>query len=166
MIRIDIQKIRNVIVKGINEYTGLNTVDTDNPHEKPSYPYYSYKITTLYTPDKFIGVSRKVNKDNTIKETRTTQPTMTISFNSYSDNVVEANQAALKAWEWFKFVGYLSLKDKGIIVVDVMAVQDRTVFLSPSYEYRQGFDVVLRATHTIEREIETIEEFEFKEREN
>ena len=165
MIGINISDIRNTIVKGIKEYTGFITVDTDNPHNKPKYPYYSYKMTSLYVPDQFTGTLGQINKIDTIEQSLVLQPKMTISFNSYSDDVVEANQAALKAWEWFKFVGYLKLKDKNIIVVDVMSIQDRTVMLVDDYEHRQGFDVVFRTTHTIEREIETIEKFEFKESE-
>lgn len=152
-------------MEGIRDYTKYTTVDTDNPHVKPEYPYYSYKMTNLYTPDPFTGTNTQVNKIDTISQSVVLQPKITISFNSYSDDVVEANQAALKAWEWFKFVGYLKLKDKNIIVVDVMSIQDRTVMLVDDYEHRQGFDVVLRTTHTIEREIETIEKFEFKESE-
>lgn len=163
VIGIDISNIRNVITNGIKAYTDLITVNTDNPHKKPPYPYYSYKMTTLYKPMGHEGTRLTVNDEGVVKETVILQPQMTISFNSYSNNILEANEKALKAWEWFKFAGYYHLKNNNLVVVDVMPVQDRTTFLTVGYEYRQGFDVILRTVHKIEREIETIEEYNIKE---
>lgn len=164
MIRINIQDIRQVIVEGIHNYTGLNSVDTDNPHNRPDYPYYSYKITS-YNPYSYVGQSSMTDYGDRYKETVHLQPQIVISYNSYSNDVVEASGSIMKAWEWFKFIGYQELKNKNIVVVDVGSIQDRAVFLTPDYEYRQGFDVVLRTVHTIERTVDALKDFEFKESE-
>ena len=141
---INIQDIINVILYGINSHTSLETVDSDNPHTRPKYPYYSYKITS-YLPYGFTGQSTIEEEIDKYRETLYLQPQMVISFNSYADDVVVAYESILKAWEWF-----------------VGSIQDRTVFLSPEYKYRQGFDVTLRTVHAIERTVDALKDFEFK----
>ena len=42
-----IKMLRQLVVKGMYEDTGLVVVDTDNPHKKPPYPFYSFKFITL-----------------------------------------------------------------------------------------------------------------------
>ena len=158
---INIQDVRNVIVEGINKHTAQETVDTDNPHTRPEYPYYSYKVTS-YLPYEFIGQTTIEEAEDKYKETMYLQPQIVISFNSYAADVVMAYESILKAWEWFKFVGYQELKNHNIVVVEVGAIQDRTVFLSPDYQYRQGFDVTLRTVHAIERTVDALKDFEFK----
>lgn len=160
--RISISNLREVIVKGMFSYTGIKSVDTDNPNIRPDYPFYSYKITS-YNPYAFTGQSKlEEYGDEKYKETLYLQPNVVISFNSYSDTVDEANIEIFKAWEWFKFVGYQDLKNSNIVVINVGSIQDRTIYLEPDYEYRYGFDVELRLTHSIERIIDALKDFEFK----
>lgn len=118
---------------------------------------------TSYNPYAYTGQSKTEEYEDKYKEIVHLQPQIVYSFNSYSDNVVDAYDTILKAWEWFKFIGYQVLKGNNLVVVNVGAIQDRTVFLTPDYEYRYGFDVELRTVHTIERIVDALKDFEFNE---
>lgn len=50
-----IMTIREVIVSGLKEYTGLQTIDTDSNYRRPEYPFYSFKFTTLLQKDRGQG---------------------------------------------------------------------------------------------------------------
>ena len=164
-----IQTIRKTIVSGLNKYTNVLVVDTDNPNEKPKYPFLSFKITTM-RQNQGKGGSRNTrfeksldeNFRHDVVESISFQPYMVLSISAYSNNVVESQELAFKAWEWFKFVGKYALEEINCVVVDTQNVQDRTTHIVDFYEYKQGFDVSIRYLHEIERRTETIEEYEIK----
>lgn len=164
-----IQKLRNLIVKGLKEDTGLICVDTDNPHKKPSYPFFSFKFTTIrqnvgeagvYEDDFVESLDKRFKYD--VRTTATFQPKTILSFNCYSNDLVKSQEQILKAWEWFKLKGRRLLAHNNIVVVDVGNIQDRSIFLVDNYEYRQGFDVEFRVLHQFENRTETIEEHKIK----
>ena len=164
-----IQTIRNVIVSGISKDTSLLVVDTDNSHKKPPYPYYSYKFTTLRKNSNEAGNLNYYFEKSTDERFRNDyieelsfQPSVVISFNSYSKDIVQCQENILKAWEWFKLKGKQELANNNLVVVDLSNIQDRTIQIADFYEYRQGFDVEIRYLHKFDRRLETIEEKEIK----
>ena len=164
-----IKTIRNVIVKGMYESTGLTTVTTDSNHKKPNYPFFSYKFTTLRQNSGEAGSLYDVVVDSTSEEfdkdilrVLAYQPAAIISFNAYSDDLLECQESIIKAWEWFKLKGNQDLDNNNLVVIDMTDIQDRTVFLGEEYEYRQGFDVRVRFLHTFDNRLETIEEAKMK----
>lgn len=164
-----IKDLRDLFVKGIYEDTGLLVVPTDNPNKKPKYPYFSYKFTTLRQnigeagvfEDDFVKSTDKRFKYD-VRTTATFQPKAIVSFNCYSDDLIDSQEQILKAWEWFKLKGRRILADKNIVVVDVGNIQDRSIVLVDNYEYRQGFDVEFRVLHQFEDRIETIEKYKIE----
>lgn len=164
-----IRTIRNTIVAGINKLTSIPVIDTDNPHKKPPYPYYSYKFTTTRQN---IGERGNLNysfvesKEPQFKydvlEELSFQPYAIISFNAYAKGIIDSQEYAIIAWEWFKLKGKQELADKNLVVVDVGNIQDRTIQIADFYEYRQGFDVTIGYLHAFEHRSETIEEYEVK----
>lgn len=161
-----IMTIREVIVSGLKGYTGLQTIDTDSNIRRPNYPFYSFKFTTLLQKDKGEGnflndfpksLDPKFKYD--FRETYQHQPYYVISFNAYSDNLIECQDKIQRAWDWFKQAGYQDFKDKNYVVVDVGNISDRSVFKDVTFEYRYGFDVRVRYLHEIERRSETIESY-------
>ena len=159
-----IQKIRELMVKGLHEYTGLIAIDTDNPNKKPKYPYFSFKFTTIrqnigengaYSYDVVESLDSKFKHD--VLEKATFQPHVVISFNAYSKDLSECQEKTLKAWEWFKVVGRGVLSNNNIVIVNVGNIQDRSIHIVDHYEYRQGFDIEIRVLHEIESRSETIE---------
>lgn len=140
----------------IYQYTGLPVVDTDDHNDRPAYPYFSYKVTS-YIPDRHTGIHTQADSGQDVAEGLILQPTLALSFNAYDRTVSKSYDLALQAWEWFKHIGYHELKANNYVVTDVTAIYDRTVALTDTHEYRHGFDVMVRLTHTIERITPNIE---------
>lgn len=154
-----IDALLKAIRSGIHEHTGLQVVHTDLPvsaADKLKRPYYSHKVIT-YIPDRHTGIHIGAPSGEDIAEKLLLQPTLTVSFNSYDKSLVGANTSAIQAWEWFKYIGVPELGAQGYVVVNVTDLYDRTVPLSDTYEYRYGFDVMIRLVHEIDRIETTIE---------
>lgn len=161
-----IKNLRDLLVKGIYEDTGLIVVPTDNPNKKPKYPYFSYKFITLrknvgesgvYKDDFVESLDKRFKYD--VRTTATFQPKTIISFNCYSDDLIETQENILRAWEWFKLKGRRILANNNIVVVDVGNIQDRSIVLVDNYEYRQGFDVGFRVLHEFSDRFENIDSY-------
>lgn len=164
-----IKLLRNTLVKELNKETGYLIVRTDNSGKKPKYPFYSYKFTTLRQNTGDGGVLKEryepsLDKDfkYDVVNTLEFQPKAIMSFNAYSDDLEECQDAILRAWEWFRFKGRRILGDINYVVVNVGDIQDRTVYLTGKYEYRQGFDVEFRVLHQMEDRAETIESYKIQ----
>lgn len=164
-----IGKLKEEIVSGLHAYTGLKVVDTDNNHNRPERPFYSYKITSIKTNASGEGnyssdfpASLKSEFKYDYREKVELQPQVVISFNCYSDDIAECMDKIYQAWDYFKHGGNDLLALDNIIVVRTEDITDRTVVLGDRYEYRYGFDVELRFLHEIERRRETIETYKFK----
>lgn len=161
-----IRTIRELLVKGLYEDVGVLAVDTDNPHKKPEYPYCSFKVTSVLQNSIELGNIRHYfaeSEDKNFKydyvEELSYQPKIMMSFNAYSNDILECQEVALNAWEWFKHKSKNLFSDNNILVVSVGNVQDRTVFEGVNYEYRNGFDIEFRVVRSIESRSETIEEY-------
>lgn len=164
-----IKKLRETFVKELNEETNLLVVQTDSNHKKPKYPYYSYKFITLRQNTGDGGVlkesfesSLNQNFKYDVVSTLEFQPKSIMSFNAYSDDLEECEEAVTKAWEWFRFKGRRILSDANYIVVNVGNITDRTALLGEAYEYRYGFDVEFRLVQEIKDRTETIESYKIK----
>ena len=167
----DLVKIRNDIIYSLHNYMDLPIVPQDSEAKSPEYPFLAYKFIVPYNPQEDRGVltkelvpSNSENFDFDIKETLILQPTMTLSINAYVKKELDKHMGAygyaLKALNWFNFMGYEDLKTLNVIVVDTSAIRDRTVLMTDEYEARAGFDVVLRIAEAISRRTETIEEID------
>ena len=168
-----IGKLKNEIVKGLHAYTGLKVVDTDNNHNRPERPFYSYKITSIKTNANGEGnyssdfpASLKSEFKHDYREKVELQPQVVISFNCYSDDIAECMDKTYQAWDYFKHGGNDELALENIVVVRVEDITDRTIVLGDRYEYRYGFDVELRFLHEIERVRPTIESYKFNRGDN
>lgn len=163
---VQVKEIRNVIVKGLYDYLGIIPIPIEDLKDKEPYPYITYNFINPYTPFRGQGnYSRNIVPSTDerfefdIEETLEIQPTTTLSFNTYSKDKLESQELALKIKDWFKNIGYQYLDDNNLVLVDVEAFGDRTVPIVDHYEYRTGFDVIIRFTDEIKRRFETIEEY-------
>lgn len=166
-----IKTLRQLVVKGMYEDTGLVVVDTDNSHKKPPYPFYSFKFMTLRQNVGEDGVesrhfepSLNPNFKHDYIEEITFQPKVIMSFNAYADDIVACQEWAYKAWEWFRFQSRQLFAENNIKVVIVGNMTDRSIYIADYYEYRVGFDVEFRIVHRIENRTETIEHYKFNQK--
>ena len=130
--------------------SGVKIVRADQLFGKPVYPYATYKeIATNVEPWVSNIKTRSYNPNDkivTITENETSETT--ISVNVFSDKHAEAKQKieilrfALKTNAVNKKASDLNMT----ILMGITNVQDRTIFLESNYEYRFGFDFILRAT--------------------
>lgn len=149
----------HVLTTGLKQITGCEVVKSNQVHRKPCYPYLSFTITT---PIRSEGGTHCEREDGT----RFRDLLQTWSFTVQSVNDQEANEIAMKAFDWFQAQGSLFLNDNGIVVEDVSDLTNRDNMISIEYEYRYGFDVDFRMRHEIKRTAEEeenrIEEVEFQ----
>lgn len=162
--------VTKLIVKRLHEILNVPVVPTDNVGAKPPYPFVSYKITTARTASdrQPIMVEELVKSTNPlfefdVKETAIEQPSLTISFMAYAAAAFDAGGLAQLVLDTVNHSLYYELKDANAVVASIEAVGDRTILIADAYEYRYGFDVVIRITTEASRIIETMEEFNFKE---
>lgn len=157
--------IHNTFVKEFNQAYKIPLVFQKDLNKKsPPFPFITYNITSPHIP--FTGegnFSREPRPsldsrfEFDIVETLETQPTVMYSFTTYSDDNSEALETALLLRDWFKHIGTQVFRDNNFVIVEAGTIQDRTINLVGSYEYRYGFDVEIRYTRRVERRLETIE---------
>lgn len=124
--------LRNVIVKLLHEHTKRPVVMIKQAQDKPlkedkaniDYPFIAYNFLTTFIKDKEMGSykqeqikSDNPNFKNDIMETVILQAQFTMSFSIYGKNSIESKNTALKAWEFFKHIGYYELLRHNIVVV-------------------------------------------------
>lgn len=141
----DFEAVRRVVVSGLKNYVNCPVVRSSQNAEPPDYPYISYTITTLA---KSKGGTYCIAEDGT----RYKELLQTWSITALSDNASESMQNALKAKEWFDIAGNIFLSDNGVVVKNTTDINNRDNFITTEYEYRNGFDVVLRLAETVSEE--------------
>ena len=170
----DLIALRNWLIYELHQYTDETPIVPQNsPDSRPPKPYYTYNFISPYIRQAAFPVltTEVTTKDGEewIVYTRWELPTITISLNAYDSDLMTAYSKALHLREYFAMHGYRALKDEGVIVARMEDVQDRTLLLDETdYEYRAGFDIILRVVSETSRLIETIEkaDINYKESEN
>jgi hypothetical protein len=162
--------VRNLIVSKLYAKTAKPVIQMEQTATKPAYPFIGYKIIVSDNREPGMSVMERVMVDSTdplfdydIKETAIDQVTATFSFNAYGAKPTDAYDLAITAKNFIEHNMYYDLKDIGAVVVSVEAVGDRTVLIETSYEFRYGFDVIIRMVNSVDRIIANIENSEFIE---
>lgn len=131
---IDFKNIRTVIADALAEYTGCPVVMANQTAHIPKYPYISFTVTT---PARSNNGTYGAYSDGVYKK-----PINQIwSFTAQSGAPDEAQELALKAHNYFDYIGIEHLKENGIVVSRLGDITNRDSLLSVNYEYRNGFDV-------------------------
>ena len=162
--------VRNLIVSKLYTKTAKPVIQMEQTVTKPPLPFIGYKIIISDTKEPGQSIMERVTVTSTdplfdydIKETAIDQVTATFSFNAYGAKPADAYDLAITAKNYIQHNLYYDLKDIGAVVVGVEAVGDRTVLIETSYEFRYGFDVIIRMVSSVERIIANIENSEFIE---
>lgn len=156
-------KIKETLRSRIWDDLGAFFVDLENSDPRPDTQdgidsFISHKFTSPYIPGGII----EQHDGETLVHSAT--PTMTLSLTCYAPVKGDAMNLAMKLRDWFSFMAYEYLKDNDLIVESIEAMSDRTSFLETGYDNRIGFDVILRTSHEIKKDIETIERVELNKR--
>jgi hypothetical protein len=145
--------------------TAKPVIQMEHTATKPDYAFIGYKIIVSDNREPGMSIMERVGVVSTdplfdydIKETAIDQVTATFSFNAYGAKSSDAYELAMTAKNFIEHNLYFDLKDAGAVVVNVEAIGDRTVLIDPAYEFRYGFDVIIRMVNSAERIISTIEE--------
>lgn len=154
------------IVTGLQRYVSTDLrpceiVRQNQVAEVPDYPYGSYTTTKLATEDAG-ALTYCVASDGTMYR----DTTMTISFTFQSDDLEEAYEIGMKAYDYFTARGLTALANERISVRRVTSLTPRDNLLSIQYEHRCGLDVTFGLVYTIapdEHNSGYIETNEFKE---
>ncbi|KZN96161.1 hypothetical protein AZI98_08845 [Aeribacillus pallidus] len=151
-----IQKIKSIIVQAIEDI-GMEIIPANTTKPKPPLPYATYNIIAPYIKERGKGnLSVYQDGDSTFLK-RDEQYKITVSFNVYSEENESTIDWAIKLRQWFLFWGLDFIQEQNVAVVNVGNIENRTVFLIDSYEYKHGFDVQLRLTNEQIRTVEAIE---------
>lgn len=150
--------IRNTIIKELHNYIQKPIIPNSNTQNRPNYPFCDYSIIALVSSGEEGNYSFGDSGED-ILSTVELQTKMPMSFNAYSDNEVDAYNLAKNMWNYFKHIGEMPLSLKHITIVDVMDIQNRTILEIDKYEYRYGFDVIVRYKESIERTDLTIQDY-------
>lgn len=157
--------VRNLIVSKLNAKLSKPVIQMEQVAAKPPYPFVGYKI--IVANNKGLGLpvmvretvpSADVKFASDIKETVTDQTTLTISFSTYCATQMEAAEMAIVVKNCIQYELYFDLKDAGAVVLEITAIGDRTTLITNVYEYRSGFDVIIRMATETSRIVPTIEE--------
>lgn len=157
--------VRNLIVSKLYAKTAKPVIQMEQTATKPDYPFIGYKIIASDNREPGMSIMERIGVVSTdplfdydIKETAIDQVTATFSFNAYGEKSSDAYELAMTAKNYIEHNMYCDLKDIGAVVASVEAVGDRTVLIETSYEFRYGFDVIIRMVNSTERIVSTIEE--------
>ena len=163
----DLTALRNWLIYELYQYTDETPVVPQNsPNPRPPKPYYTYNFISPYVRQPafpaLVMNDVSIDGEDWIRYDRWELPTITVSFNTYASDLMTAYDKALHLREYFAMYGYMGLKSEGVIVARMEAVEDRTLLLDETdYEYRAGFDIILRVVSETSRLIETIEEVHY-----
>lgn len=139
---------RNKLVELLHQHVIRPVIPNDTTARRPSYPYLDYSITTVNNGngEGNYSFSNGVERVELQKE-------MAVSINGYSRDEAEAYELVKKAWDFFK----VHVDKDDLTVFRQQEIDNRTILEIDKYEWRYGFDVFIRFSDSIEKEVESIE---------
>lgn len=144
----------------LSELNKIVIIRNDQMAKKPLYPYATYKLINSNNESAKSNILEKSNIDNS--ETVYRYSENTISIQVYSDSYDSALAHCIQ-------LNYSLVEDKiendcyeknYSLALGLTAISDRTIVLESDYEYRFGFDLVIKTQTEFKREIDLIEKIE------
>lgn len=147
--------IATEVLKELSECVDVPVIFANQSAPKPKYPFITIKTMTANNPNG--NHPSIINENNTdgINQTFSAQVTSTISVTALGNE--DVSQEVQSVHDWFSFIGYRKLKEKGLIISDVGSIANRDSLIVDDYERKQGFDVLVRYVKVVERNLENIE---------
>ncbi|MFC6202576.1 LIC_12616 family protein [Lactiplantibacillus nangangensis] len=130
----------DLLIAQIKNLTGCETVETDYSGPQPTYPFFSYKITTPY-----IQIVQQMTEHEPFE--------LTVSINAHADNTIQSLQLATSLAKQLKTEQVRQkLRIESVVVVDIDSMTNRSAFQSDDYERITGFDIHLRVVDNFEED--------------
>ena len=138
---------RNRLVRLLHQHLNKPVIPNNTTSKRPPYPYVDYSITTINNDAgegnySFDGEMDRVDL----------QKQISFSINGYSRDETEAYNLVKEAWDFFKH----HVDKYQLTVVRQEEIMNRTLLEVDEYERRFGFDVFIRFSDSIEKEVEGI----------
>lgn len=163
-------KTYNDIIEGfyapLTAYLEREVIPANETAPRPPLPFCSYTVLNprLVQHGPASGHVETIVEGESVLERKETDVEATFSFNFFGQTDLAAMSLAAKAEEYLDFVGEYELNSRGLVVVDITNIQDRTLYLGDAYEYRVGFDVRFRVKEIKERVVAyTIDDVEIEQ---
>ncbi len=159
---INLADIRTHILTGLRDHlrqqwAGVTVVMAEPDKPEPDMPYLTMNFTSPYIPEPGLPSETLADAGQDLELTQKRHVTAVCSFNVYERDYDLSREIGLEAQAWFEFYGYDHLCLQGVVVVEVMSLQNRDVYTEDAYDRRVGFDVRFRLGSSLSRVITTIE---------
>nr|DAY61020.1 MAG TPA: tail completion protein [Caudoviricetes sp.] len=141
---IDMTTLQNTVVTGLSDYLEVSVICAHQTGEAPARPYVSYTVTNLINENKETWGRYD---DGKIRKPLTQTWAVTI----WADNIQQAMELAIRAYDWLDFAGRIYLGDHHVIVKSVTKVSNLDTEAGTD-GYRYGFDVVFQVTSELEND--------------
>ncbi|MEW6525084.1 MAG: hypothetical protein AB1444_00285 [Spirochaetota bacterium] len=135
-------------IKELSTYCNIPFVRSEQSGVRPGELFLSYKILSNQPEPEQCVIIKYLEKDDTqaIKQKiKESEIIVSLTFIGNEDNFGNVWDATNKAYDFIDSIeGFEAACAIGIGVSVKGPIQDRTVFLETSYEYRLGFDIIIR----------------------
>lgn len=138
-----------IIRKQIYKDTGVLVVPSNTTAKMPPLPFATINTASSYIKDVGREDISIVEDAEGLKKQHSEAYKFVFSVNVYAKTDEVAMSLTKTVRSWFYLTGESYLDEMNIVVTDLMNIENRTVFLVDSYEYRHGFDVQLRGSDVV-----------------
>lgn len=146
--------IIKALISRLFQDTGIRIVQANQTAPKPPLPYGTYNFTSPYIKGTGQPDVSYIEAGEGLQEKLTVTYQVTISLNFYGSNNEITIDQALQVRQWFLFFGQDFIESQGVAISQMGNAENRTTFLVDSYEYKHGFDVQLRFSEELIKEID------------
>lgn len=158
---LDYNHIRTSIVSRLNRHLGMLVILENQTGQTPLYPFVTYKLISPYLPSGQGNYGVEPAPDG-VELAKQRDIEQVFSFTVHDTDSDRAYQACFNIIEYFDFLGRDTLREQGIVVVEMTNVQSRDTFLTIEYERRVGVDVRIRVVDQSNMQVDAIEKAEIR----
>lgn len=147
------------LMTSLKTVTGITIARGNQMFKKPSYPYAVYNLLSSNEEPFASNITENgIGSAGMVLITRNQYSEDILSFTVISKTYDEARDKAQVLFNAFKAetIHDFLLANKCSAVLSLTAIQDRTTLLEADYEYRFGFDIVLKSQTAYTEEIEEV----------
>lgn len=155
-----IDKIK-AYIEELATYCNIPFVRSEQSGVRPGELFLSYKILLNQPEPEYCAIVNYIEKDDTKslkQKIKQNELIVSITFIGNEDVFGQVWDAVNKAYDFVDSIeGFNTACAIGIRVNVKGPIQDRTVFLETAYEYRLGFDIIIKNETVYEELIDSVD---------